>query len=125
MNTVLVVEHDVNQASLYAEELEESGFAVIGVSCGADSLSLLAQITPDVVLFDIAVPIEDMEFVRSIRKTWPRLPVVLQTAYACHQSEFARQAGSVCLLKSSDLSQLKTHIQEAVESSVLASHDAE
>jgi CheY-like chemotaxis protein len=83
--TVLVVD-DTDSARDVAERiLRFHGFEARGAASGSDALALLEQITPDLVLLDVAMPqMDGLAFLEHLREDprWQSLPVVMMTAIA-------------------------------------------
>lgn len=83
--TVLVVD-DTDSARDVAERiLRFHGFQAIGAGSGPDALALLEQITPDLVLLDVAMPqMDGLALLEHLRQDprWQSLPVVMMTAIA-------------------------------------------
>ena len=117
MAFIMIVEDYPNQRRLYEEELRREGHETATAKDGREALSLLEHVKPDLVLLDVAMPgldgIETM--IRMLAKD-RRLPVVLNTAYGCYQENMRTWAADACVVKSSDLTELKTTIHNVLES---------
>lgn len=79
---VLVVEDDHLVSEMVCGTLEEIGYLVVGeANDGKEALSMIARLSPDVVLMDIKMPeMDGIEATRRIMEAHP-LPVVALTAY--------------------------------------------
>ncbi|MCZ7627484.1 MAG: response regulator [Candidatus Methylomirabilis sp.] len=67
--------------------LEKQGHRVIAAADGEQALELIAQKPPDLVISDIRMPkVDGVSLLTGIRKSYPRLPVVMMTAYASMDS---------------------------------------
>ncbi len=112
---VLVVDDDPALDTLYAEELAEEGYDVTVARSGDEALARLDEIAPDVVALDIRMPGRDgIETLRAMKGRRPRLPVILNTAYGGYKADFGSWACDAYVVKSSDLTELKTAIHDAL-----------
>ena len=71
------------------------------------------------------VDYDGLELLQNIRDTYPDLPVILSTAYDSYQYEFKAMAADYYVVKSFDLSFLKTAIQRAIEGNGNSSVESE
>ena len=80
MKNILLIEDDLAQVKVVKGLLEDRGFNVVGTSDnGVDAVRLCAELTPDIVLMDVAIPGKDgIEAAREINRCCPT-PVVLVT----------------------------------------------
>ena len=81
---VLLVEDQLELRTLYARQLELSGFDVIEAGNGADALLHTAAHAPDVVLMDLSLPVLDgWEATRRLKNDarTAHIPVVALTAH--------------------------------------------
>lgn len=82
MKTVLIVEDVELNIDLLTQILEED-YNLLVAKNGAEGVALAEQEEPDLVLMDISLPVMDgYEAARSIRKTFPSLPVIGLSAHA-------------------------------------------
>jgi two-component system chemotaxis response regulator CheB len=80
---VLVVDDSVVFRRMAAHELAaDPGLEVVGTAAnGRIALAKLTQVNPDVVILDVEMPeLDGLATLREIRKTHPRLPVVMFSA---------------------------------------------
>jgi len=115
---VLVVDdHQMLQEAL-VEMLELSGFEVVGaVADGADATSMAAELTPDVVLMDLSLPIMNgLDATRLLREVAPDTAIVMFSAF--DSPELKRQAfaaGAVAYLsKGCSNERLRATLEAAV-----------
>ena len=73
-----------------------TGQAVVYADNGHQALALIDQIRPSVVLTDLQMPeMDGFELVEAIRASYPRIPVILMTAYGSEAAAMrALQAGA-------------------------------
>jgi signal transduction histidine kinase len=111
--TVLVVDNEADARSLVAAVLENCGARVIGAESTADALALLDREVPDVLLSDIAMPLEDgYVFIRKVRSLPDKrrhIPAAALTAFA-NATDRARTL----------LAGYQAHVPKPVEPSELA-----
>jgi CheY-like chemotaxis protein len=81
---ILLVEDQLELRTLYAQQLELSGFDVIQAGNGADALVRTAAQFPDIVLMDLSLPVLDgWEATRRLKNDarTAHIPVVALTAH--------------------------------------------
>lgn len=115
---VLVVDdHQMLQEALVGM-LELSGFEVVGaVADGGDATSMAAELTPDVVLMDLSLPIMNgLDATRLLREVAPDSAIVMFSAF--DSPELKRQAfaaGAVAYLsKGCSNERLRATLEAAV-----------
>lgn len=115
MSTILVVEDNLNQARLYEEELTDEGYAVVLADNGQEALRVFDETHPDLVVLDINMPgMCGLEVMERFLDQNPQVPVILHTAYFAYKDNFMSWAANSYVVKSSDLTNLKSHIREAL-----------
>lgn len=105
--TVLLVEDEPSTAEVLAFALEMEGYRVVTASNGREALQSLEQLTPDVVVSDVMMPLMDgRELCRAIQAddALRSVPVVLMSA--AHDIETAGCAAVDFLRKPVDLRRL-------------------
>ena len=113
MRKVLVVEDEKNLLELYRMELEEEGYEVATAESGQIALSVAETFRPDLVVLDIKLGEEEGLHVLSDLKYQNRArPVILNTAYSHYKHDFSSWSADAYLIKSGDISELKSKIGE-------------
>jgi DNA-binding response OmpR family regulator len=108
---ILIVDDDQNILRLYREELEEEGYHVVTASSGQEAIEMFEKEDPDLVTLDILLPdIDGIKLLRQMKEKRPRMPIIMSTAYD-YRDDFAVWASEAYIVKSSDLSELKTAIK--------------
>jgi CheY-like chemotaxis protein len=82
---VLVVEDDDDVRDAVSEQLSADGYHVLAVGDGQRALSLLAQITPHVIMLDLMLPeVSGWEVLAELGADpmLAEIPVVIMSAYA-------------------------------------------
>jgi CheY-like chemotaxis protein len=113
--TVLVVEDEVLVRLMVGEALREQGFAVIEAASADEALMVLASATHiDLVLTDIQMPgtINGIGLTRNIRRDYPRLKIVLTSAYAVSAAE--RSAADAFIRKPFNLAEVTRQIHALI-----------
>jgi DNA-binding NtrC family response regulator len=122
---ILIVDDDPDQRNLLKSFLTSQGFKIIVATCGEEALSMLeAQQPIGLMISDVRMPgISGLETLRRAREKFPRLPVLLVTAYAdIRDAVGAMRDGAVNYLeKPIDLDELVSSVRFALG---LKNHDA-
>jgi response regulator of citrate/malate metabolism len=90
---VLVVEDDFMVAKIHSRFLAtQSGFRVVGVAHnGADALTAVSTLRPDLILLDVHLPdMSGLDVLREARRRHPEVDVILVTA--AHELDVVRRA---------------------------------
>ncbi|MBX7255413.1 MAG: response regulator [Candidatus Hydrogenedentes bacterium] len=93
---ILVVDDDPEIPELLGGYLETCGYAVRTCSNGAEALAALRAAEYDLLVSDINMSgMNGFELLRETRKTYPRIGIILMTAYDdAHPIQEALQAGA-------------------------------
>jgi DNA-binding response OmpR family regulator len=115
MKTILVIDDDPEQGLLYEQDLSDAGYRVLRAMNGCQGLEMAREQRPDCVVLDINMPdIDGLEVLSRILAAQPQLPVILNTAYSGYQDNFMSWAADSYVVKSSNLAELKSHIEAAI-----------
>lgn len=113
MKTILVVEDEKNLRTLYSQELEALGYQVIATADGRAAREQTRNRQVDLAIVDIKLNGENgLEVVRDLMQENRNLKIILNSAYSTYMSDFTSWSADAYLVKSSDLSQLKTKVRE-------------
>ncbi|MFH2055539.1 MAG: response regulator [bacterium] len=113
---IMCVDDEVNLLTLYERELSDSGFEVHTCRDVSSALSSLERQPVDLVILDIKLAEEDgLNLLEKIRRQHRDLPVILHTAYPVYKQDFHSWLADDYLVKSADLTPLKTKIRELLE----------
>ncbi|MBW1785012.1 MAG: response regulator [Deltaproteobacteria bacterium] len=116
MAKILIVDDEEHIRYLYSEELSEAGYEVITADSGYKLLERIGEEKPDLVVLDIKmVDYNGLDLLQDIRNKFYDLPVVLCTAYDTFKEEMKSIAADFYVIKSFDLTELKTKIAMALE----------
>jgi len=109
---ILVVDDDAHILKLYKVELEEEGYEVVTAGTGKEAMEKFEQENPDLVTLDILMPdIDGISLLRRMKEVKPRLPIIMSTAYD-YRDDFAVWASEAYIVKSADLSEMKSMIKK-------------
>ncbi len=113
--TLLVVDDDPSLNELYRLELEDEGYRVLTAVNGQEALDRLRAEPADLVVLDIRMEgMDGLETLAEIFKVRRELPVVINTAYSNFKTDFGTWSADAYVVKSSDLSELKTRVREVL-----------
>jgi two-component system, response regulator, stage 0 sporulation protein F len=116
MAKILIVDDEEHIRFLYSEELTEAGYQVITAENGYQLLDRIELEKPDLVVLDIKmVDYNGLDLLQDIRNKYYDLPVVLCTAYDTFKEDMKSIAADYYVIKSFDLTELKTKIAMALE----------
>jgi DNA-binding response OmpR family regulator len=117
MAKILIVDDEEHIRYLYSEELNEAGYEVITADSGYRLLERIEKEKPDLVVLDIKmVDYNGLDLLQDIRNKFYNLPVVLCTAYDTFKENIKSIAADFYVIKSFDLTELKSRIAMALES---------
>lgn len=115
MEKILFADDDLILLDLYQEEFKEEGFEVIMAKNGKEALAACMQDKPDLVVMDIRMPgMDGIETLTAMLGKNRQIPVILNTAFAQYKENFMTWGAEAYILKSSDLTELKQKIREAL-----------
>lgn len=110
---ILVVDDDENQRKLYAQEFREEGYEVVEAASGRAAMESAARDRPDLVVLDICMPdMDGLEALGHMIGADYHIPIVLNTAYSSYRDNFMSWAADAYVIKSADLTVLKTTVRE-------------
>lgn len=113
---IMCVDDEVNLLTLYERELTDSGYEVHTCSDIASAMDSMQSRAVDLVVLDIKLAKEDgLNLLEKIRRAHRDLPIILHTAYPAYKQDFHSWLADDYLVKSSDLTPLKTKIRELLE----------
>ena len=116
METLLVVEDDAHQAELFKQELEEEGYEVMLAHDGREALEKFDKVNVDLVVLDIRMPgMDGIDALSRILAYDNTMPTIIHTAYAHYKDNFMTWTADHYVIKTSDLSELKTKIRESLD----------
>lgn len=119
---IIADDHEVVRNGLRSYLETVPNFQVVGeASSGEETISLVSELIPDVVLMDLIMPgLDGVETIRRIKKISPRTQVVVLTSYHEDVHIFpALKAGAISyLLKDMKMEKLVEGLNRAVQNEV-------
>lgn len=114
MATILVVEDEEFELVRYEKILSDEGYKVITARDGYEALETLRKEKIDIVVLDIKLPgIDGIETLGKIVEGQDDdIPVIIHTAYEVWRENFRTRAADAYVIKSKDMTELKTKIKE-------------
>ncbi len=113
MDTILIVDNEKNILRLYEREFREDGYLVITASSGLEALDKLKTQAVNLVILDIRMPeFDGLETLKRIMETPSKPPIILNSAYTSYKDNFLTWAAAAYVVKSSDVSELKSKARE-------------
>jgi len=117
METILIVDDEKNILKLYENEFGQEGYLVITASSGVEALQKLASHPVDLVILDIRMPeLDGLETLKKIMESPSKPPIILNSAYTSYKDNFLTWAAAAYVVKSSDVSELKSKAREILQS---------
>ena len=119
MAKILIVDDEEHIRFLYSEELSEAGYEVITADSGYKLMERIEDEEPDLIVLDIKmVDYNGLDLLQDISNKFYNMPVVLCTAYDTFKEDMKSIAADFYVIKSFDLSELKSKIAMALEANV-------
>ncbi|WP_459941032.1 MULTISPECIES: response regulator [Deferrisoma] len=116
---ILIVDDEEHIRTLYTLELEDEGHEVLALETGKDIVPHVEEFRPDVVILDIKmVDVSGLDVLQELRNRFYDLPVILCSAYGSYKGDVKSVAADYYVVKSSDLTELKRKIQQALEAKI-------
>jgi len=111
MTTVLILENDINLRTLYKEELEDEGYCVLLAKDDRKALEFLMKSSPDLVIVEHPIePSKQYKTLLQVASEVKNIPVIIYTGYPRSFIDYMWYGDAECLIKSSDLCNLKQKI---------------
>ncbi|MDR4497516.1 MAG: response regulator [Candidatus Scalindua sp.] len=113
MTTLLCIDDDKNRLLRYEQEFGFEGYEVITAANGREALDKAQDLHPDIILMDTNnLQVGDLEAIGRIIGKNRRDPIIVHTAYSDKRGKFISWAVDAHLVKTPDLSELKSTIEE-------------
>lgn len=104
---------------LYSDELIEEGYEVTAIGEASGVMALIKKEDPDLVILDIRLgKYNGLDIIQEIRNTYYEMPVILCTAYPAFKHDLKSISVDYCLVKSSNLEELKVKVKMGLEGGI-------
>lgn len=114
---ILITDDDAVSCRLFAKVLGGEGYQVDWVQTGEETLSQLRQEAYDLLVVDVRMPgMTGLEVTRTVHREYPRLPVVVMTAFGSMETaiEAIREGAFDYISKPMNLEELKNVVSRAL-----------
>ncbi len=119
MAKIMIVDDEESIRLLYSEELTSDGYEVVLAEDGHELVERVGQEKPDVVVLDIKMAgYNGLDLLQMLRERFYNMPVILCSAYSMFKGDLKSVAADYYVVKSSDLSELKRKISQALEGKI-------
>ena len=113
MTTLLCIDEDKNQRLLYEQELGFEGYEVVTATNGKEALDKVQELHPDIIVMDTtSLQMDGLEAIGRIIGKNKKDTIVIHTAPDDNRDKFISWAVDAHLIKTPDLSVLKSTIEE-------------
>ena len=116
--SILVVEDNVDIATVLCDRLQAMGHDVMPAYDGQAALDTLEKVAPGLLLLDLELPkVGGMDVLKRVRKEWPELPTVVMTAHGtiARAVEAMKEGATDFITKPFDVEYLNLVIGKALE----------
>ena len=119
MKKLLVVDDEKHLRLLYKTEFEAEGYQVDTAADAREALGMFEHERYDLVILDIRMPgMDGLEALGKFLGRDNKLPVIINSAYDSYKDNFMSWSADSYVIKSSDLSELKQKVKEALGESM-------
>jgi DNA-binding response OmpR family regulator len=116
MKTILIVDDEKNLLKLYEKEFTEEGYQVLTAGSGLEALQKLDQALIDLVILDLRMPVlNGVDTLKKIMESDAKPPLIINSAYSSYKDNYLTWAAEAYVVKSSDLTELKTKAKTVLE----------
>lgn len=119
MESILIIDDDVNLCSVLKEELTEVGYDVESFNNGFNAFDFIEKNPVDLMLLDLKMPEHDgFDILKELEKRNHRLKVIVLTGYADVKSaiDSAKMGASDFISKPYDFDELLITIRKVLQS---------
>lgn len=116
MKRILLIDDEALHCLLYRQEFEAEGYEILEACCCETARTQLAAREIDLVILDILLPDGScFELLEQIVLKRREVPVIINTAYDAYRFNFKTWAADAFVVKSSDLTELKTKVAQLLD----------
>lgn len=115
MAHILVIDDEDHIRNLYKEELADNGYEVSLAGSEEEARDQIKSSIFDLIILDIKLGDSNgLDLLQHIHQQFPKLPVILCTAYDSFQEHYKAAIATDYVVKSFDLTKLKKTISAAL-----------
>lgn len=119
MAKIMIVDDEEHIRTLYTLELEDEGHQVMALETGEGIAAHIKNFKPDILILDIKMTgASGLDVLQEVRTEHYDLPVILCSAYGSYKGDLKSVAADYYVVKSSDMTELKTKIKAALEARI-------
>ena len=118
MQSILIIDDDLNLCTVLKEELEEVGYSSNFVNSGIEAMDFLKNNPVDLILLDLKMPAMDgFDVLKSIEQNQIKAKVIVLTAYADVKSaiDSAKMGATDFISKPYDFDELLITIRKVLQ----------
>ncbi len=116
LKTILLIEDNKNQQLLYQQELSREGYNIITAANGTEAVNKVFERMPDIIIMDYfsASRSNTLNLILGKNK---KIPIIVNTAFCNYKDAGLSCQIDAIVIKSSDLTELKSKVKELVGNS--------
>lgn len=115
MRRILIIDGAANLRLLYQLEFELEGYEAVAVGSGKEVLEILAHEKIDAVVLDFLLPNSGgLQLIDDLLTRQRHLPIIINTGYAQLRQNFRCWGAEAFVVKSSDLTKLKSALAQVI-----------
>ncbi len=119
MSRIMVIDDEKYIREWYSIELSDMGYEIKTVGSCYKILNKIELFQPDLIVLDIRlIECDGLELLQEIRNCYPETSVIICSAYDSYRDDIKTIAADYYVIKSFDLSELKSKIERALETTV-------
>lgn len=114
MRRIFAIDDEKEWLELYVEILADEGYEVTPFTDGRMAIEAMKKGAPDAVILDLRMAPSGRDVLKSIRRTWPTMPVVISSAYGGYHNDPDFDSVESFVEKSTDLLSLRLALESAI-----------
>ena len=119
MSRILLVDDDESLCLLYKTEFESEGYEIVVANDGNEAVELIEKEDFDLVILDIRMPgMDGISALEKIAVKTRDISVLINSAYSNYKDNFLTWLAEDYIIKSPDLSELKTKVKDILAKKV-------
>ncbi len=116
MSRIMVIDDEKYIREWYSIELSDMGHEVNTVGTCCKIFKRIECFQPHLIVLDIRlIDCDGLELLQEIRNCYPEIPVIICSAYDSYRHDIKTIAADYYVIKSFDLSELKSKIERSLE----------